>query len=113
MDWAFLALPVRLARVPFPKSTHVTHDNIHAQGGMNMSDYTAPHRGLSPPVATDHLPVGDEPVAPRARPQRTTDHQNDVVLRYSDSSLELQPAEPRDEDDDPIGYDWEALAEFR
>jgi hypothetical protein len=36
-----------------------------------------------------------------------------VVLRYSDSSLAVQPEAVEDEDEDPIGYDWEALAEYR
>jgi hypothetical protein len=78
-----------------------------------MANHAAMQRGPSPPGVEQHSSVGSQPASTRARPQRPTADSGDVVLRYSDSSLTLRPEAVEDEDEDPIGYDWEALAEFR
>jgi hypothetical protein len=99
--------------MPIPVSTQVTQGSIRTGRGLNMSNSAATHRGTSLPVATQHLPVVSQPASSRTRLLRPAADSEDVVLRYSDSSLAVQPEAVEDEDEDPIGYDWEALAEYR
>jgi hypothetical protein len=80
---------------------------------MNMSDNAAVHRGPSPPIARDHSRVVNQPSPVRARPRNVTAEGEDVVLRYGHAPQTIRPKAVKDEDDDPIGYDWEALAEFQ